>query len=277
MIKSPLNYIGGKYRILPQILPLFPSHINHFVDMFAGGLDVSLNVNAQHVLCNDINHHLIAMYQYLQNNDIDDLLKDINNCIRKYHLTKMNAEGFYKLRDDYNFNRQPLLLFLLTCYGFNHQIRFNGNGEFNNPFGKNRSSYNQNIENNLIAMHTRIKKFTFCSLDYSKLDFSTASHNDFVYADPPYLISCGTYNDGKRGFKGWSIKEETTLFDTLDQLDRKGISFAMSNVIKHKGEENGLLAKWCKNYKVHDVNIGYGNSNYQAKKSDTHEILITNY
>ena len=23
-IKSPLNYVGGKYKLLPQILPLFP-------------------------------------------------------------------------------------------------------------------------------------------------------------------------------------------------------------------------------------------------------------
>jgi len=27
-IKSPLNYIGGKYKILNQILPLFPKQIN---------------------------------------------------------------------------------------------------------------------------------------------------------------------------------------------------------------------------------------------------------
>lgn len=44
MIKSPLNYIGGKYKLLPQILPLFPEQINTFVDLFAGGLDVSINV-----------------------------------------------------------------------------------------------------------------------------------------------------------------------------------------------------------------------------------------
>lgn len=46
MMKSPLNYIGGKYRLLPQILPLFPKQINTFVDLFAGGLDVSINVDA---------------------------------------------------------------------------------------------------------------------------------------------------------------------------------------------------------------------------------------
>ena len=28
MIQSPLNYTGGKFKLLPQILPLFPQNIN---------------------------------------------------------------------------------------------------------------------------------------------------------------------------------------------------------------------------------------------------------
>ena len=33
-IKSPLNYVGGKYKLLPQILPLFPKNIDTFIDLF---------------------------------------------------------------------------------------------------------------------------------------------------------------------------------------------------------------------------------------------------
>ena len=52
-IKSPLNYIGGKTKILDQIIPLFPSKINNFVDLFAGGCNVGINVNADKVWFND--------------------------------------------------------------------------------------------------------------------------------------------------------------------------------------------------------------------------------
>jgi len=31
-IKSPLNYIGGKAKILDQILPLFPKEIDNFIE-----------------------------------------------------------------------------------------------------------------------------------------------------------------------------------------------------------------------------------------------------
>lgn len=37
-IKSPLNYTGGKFKLLPQILPLMPDDIENFVDLFCGGV-----------------------------------------------------------------------------------------------------------------------------------------------------------------------------------------------------------------------------------------------
>lgn len=45
-IKSPMNYTGGKYKLLPQIQPLFPTDINMFVDLFTGGRNIAVNVNA---------------------------------------------------------------------------------------------------------------------------------------------------------------------------------------------------------------------------------------
>ena len=45
-IKSPLNYTGGKYKLLPQILPLMPDKFDIFVDLFTGGANVIVNINA---------------------------------------------------------------------------------------------------------------------------------------------------------------------------------------------------------------------------------------
>ena len=49
-IKSPLNYTGGKHKLLPQILPLFPTEINTFVDLFTGGGNIAVNVNANKII-----------------------------------------------------------------------------------------------------------------------------------------------------------------------------------------------------------------------------------
>lgn len=277
MIKSPLNYIGGKYKLLPQILPLFPQHINTFVDLFAGGLDVSLNIEANHVICNDINDHVIGIFEYFQQVDIQDLIEQIYQVINEYKLTKQNREGYNLLREEYNRSHSPLHLFILVCYGFNHQFRFNNQGEFNNPFGINRSSYNTNIERNLKQMHQQIKNFEFHTNNFRDFQLDFMNAEDFLYADPPYLISCGSYNDGKRGFAGWSTNDDQKLFEKLDALNERGIKFAMSNVTQHKGKKNDALIKWAKRYHTHYLNADYSNSNYQAGTSETKEVLITNY
>lgn len=41
--KSPLNYTGGKYKLLPQFENILPKEINTFVDFFCGGGNVAVN------------------------------------------------------------------------------------------------------------------------------------------------------------------------------------------------------------------------------------------
>ena len=101
MIKSPFNYIGGKFKILEQIFEFFPQNINNFVDLFAGGLDVSININANNIFCNDINYRVIEIYKEMQNLTIEDLLTKIDKRIARFHLSKTNKEGYLKLRKQY--------------------------------------------------------------------------------------------------------------------------------------------------------------------------------
>ena len=283
-IKSPLNYIGGKYKILPQIFPLFPREINCFVDLFAGGANVSINANSKKVVLNDNLIYLIDMFQALATMPEEKVLDYIDKTAAKFELSMTNTDGYIKLRKQYNKTKEPLDLLILTFFSFNHQIRFNNDHKFNTPFGKNRSRYNANIKKNLIdfirALHS--KNIIFTKLDFDKFDFSQLGRNDFVYCDPPYLITVGTYNDGKRGFTGWSSEQEQKLLSVLDSLNDQKIKFALSNVLTHKGNRNDLLNDWIRNnnYTVHNINKDYANSNYQTSSRNgtlTQEILITNY
>ena len=99
-----------------------------------------------------------------------------------------------------------------------------------------------------------------------------------MYCDPPYSISTGSYNDGKRGFNGWGVQDDIDLINLLDNLSAKGITFAMSNVLKHKGKTNVVLAEWSKKYTVYNLECNYNNSSYHLinSESETREVLITN-
>lgn len=280
-IKSPLNYTGGKYKILKHIIPEFPQKINTFVDLFAGGLNVGINVDANTIYANDQIKYLIDLYKYFQTSNTIELLSLIKNRISEYKLTQTNQEGYLALREEYNNTGKTLDLFVLTCYSFNHQIRFNNKHQFNTPFGKERSSFNSSIETNLIRFCEALqnKNIILSSDDFLNFNFDNLQKGDFVYCDPPYLITTGAYNDGKRGFKDWTLKEELELLSLLDTLHNKGIKFALSNVFKHKGLCNDTLIEWSKNYNLKFIDKSYANCNYHLKNKDTKtiEVLITNY
>ncbi|MEY8366961.1 Dam family site-specific DNA-(adenine-N6)-methyltransferase [Anaerovoracaceae bacterium 41-7] len=280
-IKSPLNYTGGKYKLLNRIIPEFPNEVSQFVDLFAGGLNVGINVDADTIYVNDQITYLIELYRYFQNTDTYTLLEQIKTCIKQYELSIENAEGYNNLRYAYNANPNPLQLFVLICYSFNHQIRFNNSHQFNTSFGKRRSAYNSSIENNLVvfceALHR--KNIVISSKDFRDFDFARLSKEDMVYCDPPYILSNGSYNDGKRGFKDWDIQDELDLMSLLDTLDSKNIKFALSNVLYHKGNINTQLKEWAKKYNVIHLDKDYSNCSYHLKDRNTKtvEVLIVNY
>jgi adenine-specific DNA-methyltransferase len=278
-LKSPLNYIGGKYKLLPQILPLFPRNIGTFVDLFAGGCNVGINVRAERVLCNDLNTKIIDMFKAFQLTDTSEIMRRIEARIAEFGLSKSNEQGFIAFRDFYNQTQDPLDLYTLTCYSFNYQFRFNNNLEYNNPFGRDRSQFSANMRNNLLAFLERIKSgnIEFLAQNFTKFDVSALGYQDMVYCDPPYLITTGSYNDGNRGFKDWKETQETALYALLDRLHNQGVRFALSNVLAHKGVRNEILLDWCKKYVVTELNMDYSNSCYNSKRGESAEVLITNY
>ncbi len=56
------------------------------------------------------------------------------------------------------------------------------------------------------------KKVEFSNTDFNNINYDYLDENDFVYCDPPYLITNGSYNDGKCGFKDWTKKRGTRTF-----------------------------------------------------------------
>ena len=284
-IKSPMNYTGGKYKLLPQILPLFPTEINTFVDLFTGGGNIAVNVNANKIIANDNETHVIDIYKAFQNgyDSVEGIINAIETYIAKYNLSIDNTEGFNKLRNDYNSNPfksnyiTSTVLYVLICYSFNHQFRFNSKGEFNMPFGKNRSQWNDTMKKNLINFHKAIteKNIIFTNKDFNELKIDKLSSNDFVYCDPPYLITCATYNEKD----GWNENSERKLLELLDKLNSQSVKFALSNVLFSKGKTNDILIEWSQKYNVHHLDYTYQNCNYHTKdkESKPDEVLITNY
>lgn len=279
LVKSPLNYVGGKYKLLPQILPFIPDDINTFVDLFAGGCNVGVNIKADKIVCNDIENVVIDLMNNWKAITSEEALGIIKNTISKYQLSKTNEEGFKNIRKDYNGgNKSWDMFYAMLTNAFNYQIRFNKQGEYNMPFGRERSSFNPSLEKTFIKFIDRLNeiKIFFTNEDFKNIKIDNLNKSDFIYCDPPYLVTCASYNEQD----GWNEAKEKELLFLLDTLNSKGIRFALSNVLENKGKSNDILKDWSKKYKVNYLNNTYGNCNYHAKDksgNSTIEVLITNY
>lgn len=294
--RSPLFYVGDKYKLLGEIVPRFPTNIDRWIEPFVGGGSVFLNVTAQSYCLNDINKWVIRLHQFLGQhthnpdsffNQIFDLIgeyglscshlgdvipPELKQKHKKTYLAHYNKMAFEALRRDFNQNQTDLFRFyVLLIYGFNRMIRFNRSGHYNLPVGN--VDWNKNV---MHALHGYFAHSGSLKMVWSCQDYETFIHNvqptpqDFIYFDPPYLITFSEYN------KLWQTQDEQRLLNLLDDLHQQNIRFAISNVTHYKGRENQLFEKWAQKYQVHTVKSNYisyhDNSNKQFN-----EVLVCNY
>ena len=301
MIPSALNYTGGKYKLLPQILPFFPKDADKVVDLFCGGCNVGINVNCNKVQFNDSNEYLIGLLNTFKKLPKEDIFNWVFESIKNYNLSMVsengyeyygcegskgvgsyNKEGYNRLRRDFNKKMEKndeyyLMLYLLIVYSFNNQIRFNRKGQFNLPVGKR--DFNCKMQDKLEHFLDRIKSgdYKFTNHDFRIVNLDEHTDKSFFYADPPYLITCASYNEQN----GWTEKDEQDLLSYLEELDRRGIRFALSNVLESKGRKNVILDDWIKKhkkFKAIGLDYDYSYSNYHTKREGiTKEVLVVNY
>lgn len=299
-VKSPLNYTGGKHKLLPQISRFIPDNIDTFYDVFCGGANVGINAKSKSIVCIDKDKNVIDLHNLISSTNFDKLHQDILAIIDRFGLSHSYLEGYevygaesskglgsfnknkyLLLREEYNNTKQSTekttLLLVLIMYAFNNQIRFNSKGSFNLPVGKR--DYNGSSRRNLAAFNkaAKEKSIKFLVGDFKDLKKTNLNKDDFVYLDPPYLLGLASYNESG----GWDEVQEKELYSVLDNLNERGIRFALSNVIEHKGYSNDILKEWVQNggYNLNKLDFNYKNSNYQstAKHNSSVEVLVTNY
>lgn len=276
LFESPLNYTGSKIKMLREIQShLPPSPIETFVDLFGGGFNVGVNIEANNYIYNDINPFVTELIKSYKGNTYNYLLY-VSKLIQKFQLSPETKEGYLELRKKYNAqkvqDRDPRMLYTLILYGFQQQIRFNSAREFNNPVGSRW--FNEKLLSKFVAFSRRIQGLNvkFQSISFSTLDVAFGD-NPFVYADPPYRSTLGVYNDGKRGFEGWTLEHERSLCTYLDSLHLNDIPFMLSYVIKVDDFYNQEIVQWVsKNgYRIIEV------ASTQGRYNKREEVLIVNY
>lgn len=312
LVASPLNYTGGKFRLLPQLLPRLPSDIRAFHDVFCGGANVLANVTAQRYTGRDIQPDLVRLLAWLARTPGRVILDTADALITDHGLSRtdllgyghygadssqglaqVNRAAFHRLRAGYGAlraaadapgaglpeqDRTAAHFLVLLAHAFNNQIRFGKNG-YNIPVGKRDLNGKQRAKIVAFADALAQRAPEFHCAGYDSLDLASLGPQDVVYADPPYLISTASYNESG----GWDEDAERRLLAWLDQVHATGARFALSNVLTHKGRTNPLLQAWCatRGWRVETLRASYANASYHGKHKDgaggTQEVLVLNF
>ncbi|MDC8001527.1 Dam family site-specific DNA-(adenine-N6)-methyltransferase [Aequorivita todarodis] len=271
VIKSPLNYSGSKDKLVPQIIKELPKHIDTFVDVMGGAFNVGVNIVATNkVIYNEINSWVFDLVNWLLKNNKKPIIKDIENTISFFKLEKGAKEEYLRLRDEYNdMDSKTLYLYVLHMYSFQNMIRFNNSKKFNTPIGV--AGYSDDIKNRILNFKAK-SKVILTNKCYTIFDWESFPQDTVFYFDPPYFITSASYNDGKRGLKGWDGDSEVEMLSNLTKLDSLGYKFILSNVLHHRNKTNHLLIEWIQehNFKVIDV----GTTGWRYAKN---EVLIKNF
>lgn len=272
--ESPLNYIGSKSKIIRDIKRNLPNDFETFIDSFGGGFNVGVNIKANRVVYNDINYFVKQLIESFRIEDTYNYLLYIRQIQRRFGLENANSESYLQARQYYNSlpleQRDPRLLYAIVQYGYQQQIRFNGEHDFNNPVGMRW--FNDRVLERMISFSRVLKErdLSFRSCDFTELT-NEITKDSIVYMDPPYRLTTGSYNDGKRGFEGWTVDHEKKLFKFADELNASGIRFMISYVLEHGGKTNVQLASWIeeRGYRLINMDAVPG----RKRK----EILVLNY
>ena len=176
------------------------------------------------------------------------------------------------MRNDVNLSKEKdQLLYWLLIYGFNRMLRFNGNGNFNLPVGN--LDFNKNVVTAIESYFDEIdkKEVVLFNLDFEEFLRNTPlSKQDFVYLDPPYLITFSEYN------KLWDENSEERLIECLEFLNKNKIKFAVSNIIYHQNKYTVMFRKWARQYNIVQIKSNFISS-HNNKFKDSTELLVKNY
>jgi DNA adenine methylase len=294
--RSPFFYVGDKYKLISQLKANFPENIDRFIEPFCGGGSVFLNTSANQYLLNDIDSYMIKLHDFLIESSCKQqkFWNDLKFSIEKYNLSatfmgrdvppeyrekfvktyfaRYNKEAYIEMRNDFNKKKDNMmLLYLLLIYGFNRTLRFNLKGDFNIPVGN--VDFNKNVVNALDSYFEYVtgKDISLFNMDFQDfVEIVEPTSQDFVYLDPPYLITFSEYN------KLWNEDSEMRLIDFLDRLNSRNIRFAVSNVLWHRKRYNGTFNEWAQKYNIVKIRSNYISFNDNTEKN-TCEVLVKNY
>lgn len=270
--KPCFRWAGGKQKIKDVISKDFSRSklTGRYIEPFLGAGSIFFNGDFKNALLADINEELILAMQFIKD-DPWALMEELDKW------SKMtDKQGFYSVRkldrteSDFvnlpKITRAARFLFLQRV-GYNGVWRVNKNNQYNVSYGG--KTKDQLYDEDIILACSKKLEGSIISLDSYSDTFKKTEAGDRIYIDPPYVpVNEGNFNYSKDGFSG---EDQETIADQLNELDKKGVHFLLSN--SHCPLTMDLYSKF--NIKKIEARRSVGR-NVNSRKVIS-EILVSNF
>jgi DNA adenine methylase len=226
---SPIvKWVGGKSKLLPELLARIPASFRRYYEPFAGGAALFFRLGAGNAVLNDRNADLITTYRQIAA-DPEAVIGRLA-IHRRHHSEK----HYYSTREKWNdkklswttVDRAATFIYLnKTCY--NGLWRVNRSGAFNVPIGRYTDPPICTPE----ALRAASRALAGADLrngDYARA-VDDAGKGDLVYFDPPYVPATETSNFTSYTGDGFGADDQRALADLARSLVARGCKVMLSN------------------------------------------------
>jgi DNA adenine methylase len=218
-----VKWVGGKRKLLNELVPRLPKKFHGYYEPFLGGGALFFATQPRFAYLADVNQELINLYRVIKHKP-----RDLINALDRMNQTE--AE-FYRIRDlDRlpDFSRLPDVeraarVVLINKTGFNGLWRVNRQGHVNVAWGR-RKLPALLAADNVMAVHEALRRVRLAHAPFSAL-FDVVRRGDFVYFDPPY--DGGDFVGYAAG--GFTRVDQYALWQTCVKLHRMGVMWMLSN------------------------------------------------
>jgi DNA adenine methylase len=266
---SPVvKWVGGKTKLLPDLIGRMPEKYNRYYEPFAGGAALFFRLAPRRAVLADFNHDLVNLYMTIAN--------DVSAVIRRLemHREAHSESHYYDTRTRWNDRevswstpeRAAAFIYLnKTC--FNGLWRVNRSGAFNVPIGR----YTDPpicVPDTLRAAQHVLSRAEIRRADY-RTAVADARSGDFLYFDPPYDPVAPTANFTSYTTSVFGPDEQRQLADTARSLVAKGCRVMLSN------SDTPFIRSLYKGMRIERVKCARAINSNAAKRGDVDELIIT--
>ncbi len=241
----PIKTQGIKTKIVPLIADSVEwEGTGRWIEPFVGSGSVALNICPKRALLADTNKHVINVFLGIQDGSI------CGNSVRKHlefegHLLQeVGEKHYYKIRNRFNENGDPLDFIFLNRSCFNGLMRFNRKGLFNVPFCRKPERFRPALVTKIVNQveWTRSiienKDWEFVVQDWRETILQ-AQYGDMIYCDPPYIDRHTDY------YNEFTNQEADELAQSLIKTKAE---FVFSMWLENKYRKNQYVDRWFGKY-----------------------------